>query len=145
MTFAIDIGGAGAGWVGIDLTLGEQTFEMWVSDVANDPLRELADLALFVARGDLGEARATFWLEPEGYELRAVRDSALVLAVRHSRRAFATLQDPRLVLEREVEWRPVASELARALRAMLAVPPPRWRYELPAEQIVALEAMLRRR
>jgi hypothetical protein len=121
VTFTISIRNPRAGWIDVDLRLGEQSFQLAVSHVANDPVRELAELALFIARGEPGRARVTFWLEPAGYELSASRDRDLKLALSHSNDAFRTLFDPALVLEQRVEPSASAAEILNCLRAARSI------------------------
>jgi hypothetical protein len=117
MSLSISIRNPRHGWIDVDLHLGEQRFELPVSHVANDPVRELAELALFIARGEPGCARVTFWIEPAGYELCARRDAVLNLALSYSEHAFTTLFDPTPVLEQQVEPSACAVAILNCLRA----------------------------
>jgi hypothetical protein len=149
VTFAIKICNPRVGWIDVVLRLGERSFQLAVSDVANDPVRELAELALFIARGEPGRARAMFWLEPAGYELSAIRDPDLILALSYSEDAYTTLFDPTLVLAQRVEPSGSATELLDCLRtaqpifaAALVANPRSWSHPFPESLVSQLAAAL---
>jgi len=97
MAFAIDIRNPRHGWIDVAFHLNERDFRFKASNVSNDPVRDLAELALFIVRGAPWRSHVTFWLEPEGYELRASRDPAVRLVVSSSRHAYRTLFDPEVL------------------------------------------------
>ena len=115
--FRIDIRNPRHGWIDVDFVLGDRRFELTASHVLNDPVTELAELALFVARSDPGQADVTFWLEPAGYGLRASRGPDLKLAVLYAEYAGRRLWDPSVVSEHPVGVSSTASEIVRCLRA----------------------------
>jgi hypothetical protein len=117
VTFSISIRNPRHGWCDVELCLGEHRFEWAVSDVANDPVQQLADLGLFAAGHDLGRTSVTFWLEPAGYSLEAVRDPEWRLSLQYSKHAFARLFDPTFVAEQSIDPRTCAVEILRCLRA----------------------------
>jgi hypothetical protein len=119
VTFAIDIGTPHHGWIDIDVTIDVERFAFSASHVLNDPIRELADLARFVASNERGRVRVLFWLEPQGYELAVTRDDELRIALHRSEMASPDLDDPVvLVLERPLEAIPFVREIVRCLRAV---------------------------
>jgi hypothetical protein len=146
VTLSIDVRNPRSGWIDVDLRLDERRFEMAVSDVANDPIRELAELALFIAKREPHGARATFWLEPAGYELSASRDPEPTLYLSYAERAFATLFPPTtLVLECPIDPDVSASEILRCLRvarpmfvAARATDPRAWRHPFPEAHVTSL-------
>lgn len=147
MSFAINIENPRSGWIDIELCVGERRFEFAASDVANDPVRELAELALSVVRGEPLRARAVFWLEPSGYELSALRDPQLELTVSYSEHAFASLFDPEVMLRHRVDATETGAEILRCLRAakgLLAkaatVDARPWAHAFPDDRLAELEA-----
>lgn len=149
MAFSISIRNPRHGWIDVELRLGEQRFELPVSDVANDPVRELAELALFIARAELGSARVTFWIEPAGYELCAMRGAVLNLVLSYSEYAFRTLDDPSPVLEQQVDPSECAAAILNCLRAAqpvfaAAVVADRtaWGHPFPEALLLQLDAAL---
>lgn len=114
------------------LALGDRRDTFSASAVLNDPVRDLAELALFVLRGEHGDITARFWLEPAWYELRATPGA---LVWRGYALAFSSA-------------RVVASEIVRALRELqpqisAGGDRERWYHAFPAEQLAAAEALLR--
>jgi hypothetical protein len=74
---------------------------------------------LFLVSDEHFGCSATFWLEPEGYELRASRDGVLLLTLNHSESAFAKLFPPIKTLGSfPVDGSSIAREIVRALRAV---------------------------
>ncbi len=146
MNFSINIRNPRSGWLDLDLQVGEWQLKHSVSAVANDPVRELAELALFIVRNDSGRARVVFWLEPAGYELAAVRDHELELLVRYSKHAFANLFDPELVLEHQIDPTQCVAEILRCLRAAQPVfavsDRAAWSHPFPTAVLDELEAMV---
>ena len=149
MSFAINIENPRRGWIDVALSLGEERFEFAASDVANDPVRQLAELALSIVRGEPSKVRAVFWLEPSGYELCAGRDPDLKLTVSYSEHAFANLFDPAVVLRETVDAFATAAEILRSLRtakslfgAAAAVDPRPWAHPFPDTLVTQLEAAL---
>lgn len=149
MLFSISIRNPRQGWIDVDLRLDEQRFELPVSDIANDPVRELAELALLVARGEPGSARVTFWIEPAGYELCAKRDAVLNLVLSYSEHAFRTLFDPSPVLEQQVDPSECADAILNCLRAAqpmfaaaVAADRTAWCHPFPESLLLQLEAAL---
>lgn len=118
MDFSLDIRDPRNGWVEVRLSFLGQDFELAASDVANDPISELAQVAIFLLSEESAPRRATFWLEPEGYDLSAWRaDGKTWLALRHSEDAFTTLFEPvETLLEAPVGSIVVARELLRSLK-----------------------------
>lgn len=149
MSFAINIANPRRGWIDVALSLGDERLEFAASDVANDPVRQLAELALSIVRGEQSKARAVFWLEPSGYELCASRDPELKLTLSHSGDAFSSLFDPVVVLRQPVDARTTAVEILRSLRtakglfaAAAAVDPRPWAHPFPDALVTQLEAAL---
>jgi len=149
MSFAINIENPRRGWIDVALSLGEERFEFAASDVANDPVRQLAELALSIVRGEPSKVRAVFWLEPSGYELCASRDPDLKLTVSYSEHAFANLFDPAVLLRETVDAFATAVEILRSLRTAkslfavaAAVDPRPWAHPFPDTLVTQLEAAL---
>ena len=59
------------GWLAIRIALDDFELDERVSNVSGDPLEELLDLAVFLARGGSGMRRVSLWLEPTGFALDA--------------------------------------------------------------------------
>ena len=135
MTFSISIGEPRVGWLTASLRFDSQTYEFQFSDVANDPLTELAELGLSLLSDKYPMCSTTFWLEPEGYELRASRADILVLTLSHSDSAFAKLF-PSLTLigSMPVDGPGTAREILRALRAIAPLLTPDTSENRPTEQ-----------
>jgi hypothetical protein len=149
MSFAINITNPRRGWIDVEIRLGEQRFEFAASDVANDPVRQLAELALSLVRCEPPNARAVFWLEPSGYELSAIRDPELELMLSYSEDAFANLFDPSVVLQQPVDASATAGEILRCLgtakslvAAAGAVDERPWAHPFPDALVGQLEAAL---
>jgi hypothetical protein len=130
--FQLELANPRHGWLDVVVVLGERRNELVASSVLNDPVRELAELALFVMRGEHGDIAVRFWREPEWYELRATRGAL-------------TWRDYALAVPSP---RVVASEILRALRELepqISVDgdSERWAHPFPAAQVDALAALLR--
>ena len=124
MRFLLELTNPRAGWVDVALALGDDAFGFAASAVLNDPVRELAELGLFVARGERGRAAVTFWLEPAGYELAVIRDDACRLEWHYAHEARPRLVRPQLVHACPIEApRAIASELLRCLRELQPLVP----------------------
>ncbi len=147
LSFTIQIRDPNAGWLHARIVLGKQEFDLMFSEVANDPLRELAELGLFLVSNERFACGATFWLEPEGYELRASRDEELLLAMHYSDSAFANLFPPaKTLVSLAIDGPCVASEIVRALRVveeqLAASERPGWCHPFPIRLIEQLERKL---
>lgn len=149
MSFAIRINEARHGWLYMELWLGEQKLEWMASDVLNDPVRELAELALFIASGDAGARSVNFWLEPQGYELCATYNLELKLKLLFSDEAYPSLWRPKLVTVEIIDRGTAAREILRCLRAaqplFRTTPSPNgrvWNQPFPDAAMARLEAML---
>lgn len=144
MPLSLTIHGARHGWLELELVLAEQRVSFAASDVLNDPVRELADLALFIARRGVGSARASFWLEPAGYELRAVRDWKLDLALVSAREAYPNITHGELVAEESVDAIVTARHIASQLRLaqQLLAGRTAWKYGFPDDTLLAVWAAL---
>ena len=149
MSFALELANPRAGWLDVTVALGPR-IAFSASHVLNDPLRELAELALFIASRDRGRCAVRFWLEPEGHELAADRDDTLRLTWRSADRARPDLVEPRLVHARVVDApRAIASEILRALRDVQPHLPVDgnsgiWSHPFPVAQVARLADALRR-
>lgn len=151
MAFAINIGNPRAGWIDVDFRLDDQELRFSASSVLNDPVRELAELGLFIAHGHPWRARVLFWLEPEGYEVCASREPELVLRVSYSEAPCTRRRDPTVVLERTIDPMATAMEILRCLRAAQpmfaaanAADARSW-HTFPYEQVLELEQALAQR
>jgi len=148
VSFAIDFMQPRHGWLEVAVAFPTQRYTFAASHVLNDPIRELADLALLLAGGDHGKCIATFWLEPAGYELAAVLYDKPQLVWTHWTQTFPRTQQPTLLEEFAIDApRAVASELLRALTDLRSlVPadgdPDMWKHPYPAEQVDRLAALL---
>jgi len=80
------------GWLPLRLTVGDQTIQVEVSDVPNNPIQELIEALDCAASGT--EARVWWHLEPDGYFLRFKPvDQEVLLALEfapHSERSDAS-------------------------------------------------------
>ena len=117
MSFSIHVRGALHGWLTIEVTLGAELCSFDASDVYNNPLQELAELALFFASGARGARGVEFHIEPNHFELRAVYDEDLELQLVHVEDvARGVHQATRVAAERPA---PIAAarEILRCLRA----------------------------
>jgi hypothetical protein len=137
--FSISISNARVNWIDVDVSVGDVRRQFMASAVLNDPLRELADLGVFVATREAGTLGVRFWLEPAGLELRAYRRPELVLALYEADDASPALLRPRLVVEEEID----AAAAARAilgclLRVEQILSPQTWQYAFPAERTSVL-------
>ena len=149
MTFTLAIRHFRHGWADISLTFGPENLEFSASAVANDPLEELAELGVALLTGGSLPRQATFWLEPEGYDLLAwSQDGATWLALRYAECAFARLWEPiETRAKAVVTKRAVAHELHRALEAckdavQLVNGTPHWCYPYPEALTAKLGAEL---
>lgn len=138
--FSIKITKAHANWIHIELEIGGARQVLMASSVLNDPLRELADLGVFIATREPGNLGARFWLEPNGLELRASwRQADLVLALYEADEAYPELRQPRLALEGVVDANEAARELLRCLNAARSLlTREQWRHDFPAERVSVL-------
>ena len=137
--FSISISNARANWIDINLNVGDELRQFMASSVLNDPLRELADLGVFIATREPGTLGVRFWLEPGGLELRAVWQPELVLVLYEADEAYPALDRPRVVVEEVVEPNAAARELLRSLlRAEHVLSPQTWGHEFPAERASVL-------
>jgi hypothetical protein len=73
--FLLTIDAPGVGWLPLHLTIGDDTIDVAASNVLNDPLAELADVAVAMGHRDALEARVGLWLEPEWLHLRFDADA----------------------------------------------------------------------
>ncbi len=127
-----------SGWVDVVLRLAGQKFDFSASSVANDTLRELAHVAGFLASDVRGSCGAVFWLEPAGFELRALRGDEVRLELHESEHAFATLFEPRLVCVAPIDETSAARAILRALDAVrgevdAGVATGAWHHEYPVK------------
>ena len=67
----VELRDPGVGGLGFRLVLDEFELNERASGVSNDPLEELIDMGLFLARGGSGMRRVCIWLEPEGFAVDA--------------------------------------------------------------------------
>jgi hypothetical protein len=81
VAFFIQILDVRHGWLDVELHLASEQRRFGASHVLNDPVRELAELALALVNGEAGDLGVEFWLEPNWLELHAnaSRDVALEL------------------------------------------------------------------
>lgn len=148
MRFRLDLTNPRAGWVDVALAIGDDSFGFAASDVLNDPIRELADLALFLATGEHGRIAATFWLEPAGYELAITHDDQVRLAWSYGHDARPQLRRPQLVHEHGLDApRAIASEILRSLRELQLLVPVDgdkgiWRHPYPMAAATRLAGIL---
>jgi hypothetical protein len=149
MTFSINIHEARHGWLYMELRLQAQQFELMASDVLNDPVQELAELALFITSAEAGTRVVNFWLEPQGYELCATANRELELKMSYSDEAYPGLRKPSLVAVAVVDRTAVAREILRCLRAAqplftaaASADPRTWNQPFPETTVAKLETTL---
>jgi len=63
------------GWTAVQLSIGDRVIDLVASDL-HPTVDQLFHVACFALEGDRGQQEAGFWLEPEGYLLRATRDGS---------------------------------------------------------------------
>lgn len=138
--FSIRISNARANWVDVSVSIGDERRQFMASSVLNDPLRELADLGVFIAAREPGTLGVRFWLEPAGIELRAFWKPELVLALYEADEAYPDLdRSRRIVVEQAVDSYAAAREILRCLLDTEHVVSPRtWHHEFPAERASVL-------
>jgi hypothetical protein len=56
-----------AGWLPVSITIGDFDAHFDASNVLNDPIEELLDMAIFAMSGRSGTRRVDLWMEPEGW------------------------------------------------------------------------------
>jgi hypothetical protein len=148
MRFVLELTNPRAGWIDVAVAIGDDSFGFAASAVLADPIRELAELGLFIATGESGRAAVRFWLEPAGYELAVTRDDAYKLAWSYAHEARPQLLRPQLVHERVIDApRAVASEILRCLRDVQPLLPLDgdqrvWRHPFPMEAVTRLAGLL---
>ena len=64
------------------MTIGGFDALFRASNVLNDPIEELLDMAIFTMAGQSGMRRACLWMEPEGYAVEARPINAAKVGVR---------------------------------------------------------------
>ena len=148
MRFLLELTNPRAGWIDVAVAIGDDSFGFAASDVLNDPIRELADLGMFVATGELGRLAATFWLEPAGYELAVTRDDLFRLAWSYARDARPRLRRPQILHEHAIAAPlTIASEILRCLREVQPLVPldgdkSIWRHPYPMATATRLAGVL---
>ena len=141
MSFYIHIHEAVHGWLAIELTVGSRRLELMASDVYNDPLRELAELALFLANGQTGVRGVELHFEPDYYELRANKDDELRLQLVY-------VEDRHVAPEEAITGTASAREILHCLRSaqpLLTASPPEdgrvWDEPFPELAVARLEGL----
>lgn len=148
VSFTIDFTQPRHGWIEVAVAFPAQRYTFAASHVLNDPIRELADLALLLASGEPGQCIATFWLEPAGYELSAVLYDKPCLVWTHWTQTFPRTQQPTVLDELAIDSRrAIASELMRSLTALRSLVPAEgdpamWKHAFPAPQLERLAGLL---
>jgi hypothetical protein len=64
------------------MRIGRFVAQFEASDVLNDPIEELLDLAIFSIAGRSGMRRVCFWMEPEGFAVEIWPTHAVTVGVR---------------------------------------------------------------
>lgn len=120
----LELGAPKHGWLPFRLVLDDFELEALASGVCNDPLEELIDMGVFLARGGSGMRRVCLWLEPAGFavdawnlgdefaELLVSRDDSFVPPMS----ACALEEVRRYSVDRRTLARCVEEEVARLLR-----------------------------
>jgi hypothetical protein len=139
--FSIDLTDPRNGWIEVAVAIGEDSYGFSASDVLNDPIRELADLGLFLASSDHARVAVRFWLEPAGYELAVTRDR---LTWSYAHNAGPNLVKPQVRQDLEIETpHAIAREILRCLRDVHPLLDTKnWRHPFPMETATRLAGVL---
>lgn len=78
----IEFGSWSRGWLSVSMSIGGFDADFPASEVLNDPIEELLDMAIFAVTGRSGLRRVCFWLEPKGYTVEIRPFSAEAVGVR---------------------------------------------------------------
>lgn len=105
--FMLQIGRPRFGWLPLSITIGDVTVEDEASGVLNDPLAEIADVAVAMGRNDGLSERVSIWLEPEWLDLQfeataGAETVEIALHDRGGRRRVAGTRVPRALARDEL-------------------------------------------
>lgn len=103
----LQIGRPHFGWLPLAITIGDETFKDEASGVLNDPLTEIADVAVAMGRDAGLSERVSIWLEPEWLDLQfnaaaGAETVEIALHDRGGRRRAATTTVPRALARDEL-------------------------------------------